>query len=145
MGPAIQMPTGQELLRACAITAYFGDCPGIDLSVHRLVFAFSNGLPQIAASRRGQAFALRTGWGSVVTWGDAESGGDSSGVAAQLSGGVQSVTGNVSPFAAAKSDGSVVTWGHAAYGGDSSDVAAELSGCAQCVTASARPFAAETS
>ena len=93
MGPAIQMPTGQELLRACAITAYFADCPGIDLSVHRLVFAFSNGPPQIAASRHGHAFALRTGWGSVVTWGRAAYGGDSSGVAAQLSGGVQSMTG----------------------------------------------------
>ena len=68
-----------------------------------------------------------TDWGSVVTWGDSDRGGDSSGVAAQLSSGVQSVVGNGGAFAAVKSDGSVVTWGDPDYGGDSSGVAAQLS------------------
>ena len=49
--------------------------------------------------------------GSVVTWGRAGAGGDSSGVSAQLSEGVQTVVGNEYAFAAVKVDGSVVTWG----------------------------------
>ena len=52
----------------------------------------------------------------MVTWGRAESGGDSSRVADQLSSGVKSVVGNVSAFAAVKIDGSVVTWGAALSG-----------------------------
>ena len=51
-------------------------------------------------------------------------------MAAQLSGGVQTVVGNVAAFAAVKVDGSVVTWGDANCGGDSSAVAAQLSGSA---------------
>ena len=66
--------------------------------------------------------------GSVVTWGVKQYGGDSSGVAAQLSGGVQKVVGNFGAFAAVKVDGSVVTWGCTDYGGDLSRVAAQLSG-----------------
>ena len=46
-----------------------------------------------------------------TTWGDADSGGDSRAVAAQLSGGVHIVVGNFEAFAAVKVDGSVVTWG----------------------------------
>ena len=46
-------------------------------------------------------------------------GGDSSDVALQLAGGVQSVTGDGLAFAAVKLDGSVVTWGDANAGGDS--------------------------
>ena len=67
-----------------------------------------------------------TEWGSVVTWGEPADGGDSSGVAAQLSSGVQSVAGSSEAFAAVKSDGSVVTWGEPDLGGDSSEVAAQL-------------------
>ena len=61
------------------------------------------------------------------TWGDAERGGDSRGVAEQLSSGVQTVVGNGEAFAAVKVDGSVVTWGRAEYGGDSRGVAEQLS------------------
>ena len=57
------------------------------------------------------AFAAVKADGSVVTWGDADSGGDSRAVAAQLSGGVHIVVGNFEAFAALKVDGSVVTWG----------------------------------
>ena len=60
-----------------------------------------------------------------MTWGDADNGGDSSGVAAQLSSGVQSVAGTNGAFAAVKSDGSVVTWGDPEYGGDSSGLEAQ--------------------
>ena len=48
-----------------------------------------------------------------MTWGSAEYGGDSRGVAEQLSGGVQTVVGSRYAFAAVKVDGSVVTWGRA--------------------------------
>ena len=74
------------------------------------------------------AFAALKNDGSVVTWGRADFGGDSSHVAAQVSGGVQTVVGNGAAFAAVKVDGSVVTWGDADGGGDSSSTAAQLSG-----------------
>ena len=61
-----------------------------------------------------------------MAWGHPDAGGDSSGVAAQLSSGVQSVTGNSGAFAAVKSDGTVVAWGVARCGGDSSGLALEL-------------------
>ena len=67
------------------------------------------------------AFAALKVDGSVVTWGLAESGGDSSRVAAQLSNGVHTVYGNPSCFAAVKSDGSVVAWGDWLSGGKISD------------------------
>ena len=60
-----------------------------------------------------------------MTWGHPDRGGDSSGVAAQLSSGVRSVAGNRNAFAAVKSDGSVVTWGFPGAGGDSSGVVAQ--------------------
>ena len=60
--------------------------------------------------------------GSVVTWGNASSGGDSSAVTADLSVGVVQIYSNPNSFAALKEDGSVVTWGHSEYGGDSSSV-----------------------
>jgi hypothetical protein len=66
--------------------------------------------------------------GSVVTWGHAQAGGNSRGVAAQLSSGVHSVVGGRNAFAAVKSDGSVVTWGYGPDGGDSRAVAKQLSG-----------------
>ena len=57
-----------------------------------------------------------TDWGSVVTWGHADRGGDSRGVAEQLSSGVQTVVGAKDAFAAVKVDGSVVTWGGSEVG-----------------------------
>ena len=69
------------------------------------------------------AFAAIKEDGSVVTWGNGNSGGNSSGVADQLSSNVKGVFGNGTSFAALKEDGSVVTWGHAGRGGDSSSVA----------------------
>jgi flagellin len=62
----------------------------------------------------------------VVTWGNSTNGGNSSAVAAQLTGGVETIYSNVSAFAALKADGSVVTWGGSTTGGNSSAVAAQL-------------------
>ena len=104
---AVSMPTPLQWLRARAIHVYFTGSEGVDSHIHQLVFAFCDRLPQIFCHRAGKAFALLTDWGSVVTWGEADDGGDSSRVAAQLSGGVQSVVGNHSAFAAVKVDGSV--------------------------------------
>jgi hypothetical protein len=73
------------------------------------------------------AFAAIRSDGSVITWGDGAYGGDSSGVADQLSSGVTQIFSTGSAFAALKADGSVVTWGDGAYGGDSSGVAGQLS------------------
>ena len=77
--------------------------------------------------RNVQAFAAVKDDGSVVTWGSAPDGGDSSAVAGQLTG-VTDVYSTYSAFAAVKDDGSVVTWGVASDGGDSSAVAGQLTG-----------------
>ena len=111
------MPPQIQWLRARAIHAYFNGWRGVDSHIYQTVFAFCDCPPQIFCCSEGQAFALLTDWGSVVTWGLGAVGGDSSGVAAQLSSGVQSVVGNYRAFAAVKVDGSVVTWGHKDYGG----------------------------
>ncbi|CAE8616914.1 unnamed protein product [Polarella glacialis] len=81
------------------------------------------------------------GSGSVVTWGDSQSGADSSAVAALLTEGVVQVVatdgafaamkangicGNCGTFVARLSNGSVVTWGSSHFGGDSSKVAQHL-------------------
>jgi hypothetical protein len=67
--------------------------------------------------------------GTVITWGVASSGGDSSAVQDQLTG-VKAIyannSGQFSAFAALRYDGTVVTWGTATTGGDSSAVQAQL-------------------
>ena len=79
------MPSPLQWRRARAIHSLFKDIENVDSSVHQLVFAFCDCPPQVFSTDR--AFALLTDWGAVVTWGDADFGGDSRGVAAQLSGG----------------------------------------------------------
>ena len=71
------------------------------------------------------AFAAILADGSVVTWGSAEFGGDSSGVQDQLKN-VEQIQGTRDAFAAILADRSVVTWGHASKGGDSSGVQDQL-------------------
>eukprot|EP00434_Breviolum_minutum_P031260 symbB.v1.2.027641.t1/scaffold2850.1/size68925/3 len=66
----------------------------------------------------GGAFAAILEDGSVITWGDANSGGDSSAVEDQLRG-VQQIQATSQAFAAILADGSVVTWGDRGRGGDS--------------------------
>ena len=78
----------------------------------------------------GGAFAFIKADGSVVTWGDAYSGGDSTAVATQLNGNtdVTQIYSTNSAFAALRADGSVVTWGWVYWGGDSTAVTASLNG-----------------
>ena len=64
--------------------------------------------------------------GSVVTWGDPDTGGDSSSVAGDLQSGVTQLFATSFAVAALKEDGSVVTWGHHGHGGDSIAVAGYL-------------------
>ncbi|CAE8637698.1 unnamed protein product, partial [Polarella glacialis] len=89
------------------------------------------------------AFAAILVDGSVVTWGDSQSGADSSAVAALLTEGVVQVVATDGAFAAMKANGSVVTWGSGGRGGDSSAVAALLTEgvvqvCGNCGTFVAR-------
>ena len=86
------------------------------------------------------AFAAIRKDGSVVTWGEEESGGDSSKVQAQLQH-VQEICGADCAFSAVLFDGSVVTWGDEAGGADSSHVQKELFAVKQ-VVASSDAFAA---
>jgi len=68
----------------------------------------------------GSAFAAITSNGSVVTWGDATGGGNSTILTGgNLNSNVTAVYSNTAAFAALKADGSVVTWGFAYYGGNS--------------------------
>ena len=67
------------------------------------------------------AFAAVKQDGSVVTWGDADYGGNSDKVGDQLTDGVRHVVGTWYAFAAVKPDGSVVTWGDAGRGGNSDE------------------------
>eukprot|EP00439_Symbiodinium_sp_Y106_P032110 s577_g3.t2 len=86
------------------------------------------------------AFAAILGDGSVVTWGNADLGGDSSAVRDQLKN-VQQIQATMAAFAAVLADGSVVTWGKAHFGGDCSAVHDELRNVQQ-IQATKHAFAA---
>ena len=86
------------------------------------------------------AFAIILGDASVVTWGDARHGGDSSAVQDQLKN-VQHIQATSLAFAAIRGDGSVVTWGDALGGGSSSAVQHQLKSV-QHIQASHGAFAA---
>ena len=88
------------------------------------------------------AFAALKSNGSVVTWGDAGSGGDSSSVSAGLSSGVVNIFSTYSAFAALKSNGSVVTWGYSGSGGNSSSVSAGLNSGVVNIFSTGSAFAA---
>jgi alpha-tubulin suppressor-like RCC1 family protein len=76
------------------------------------------------------AFAALKANGSVVSWGDNASGGDTSAVAAFLDGVVRvtRIYSNAQAFSALRADGSVITWGKADAGGSSAAVASGISG-----------------
>ncbi|OLP85416.1 hypothetical protein AK812_SmicGene33593 [Symbiodinium microadriaticum] len=86
------------------------------------------------------AFAAVKDDGSVVTWGLATAGGDSSSVRLQLSTGVCTIFSTRSAFAALKEDGSVVTWGNAQSGGGPPP----CTGAVQSISATDAAFAALT-
>ncbi|NBW94866.1 MAG: carboxypeptidase-like regulatory domain-containing protein, partial [Bacteroidetes bacterium] len=74
------------------------------------------------------AFAALKSDGSVVTWGQAGNGGNSSAVATALNGTVDvlNITSTDSSFAALRRDGSVLTWGQAGNGGNANALADQL-------------------
>ena len=85
---------------------------------------------QVASAAAG-AFAAIFGDGSVVTWGDATLGGDSTSAQSQLTN-EQQVQASAQTFAALLGNallgnGSVVTWGDADLGGGSSALQGQLS------------------
>jgi hypothetical protein len=84
----------------------------------------------------GSAFAAIRADGSVVTWGQVDSGGDSSSVSKALDGqiDVKVIFSNPNAFAALRDDGSVVTWGLASGGGDSRAVKEKLDGTIDVTT-----------
>ena len=127
--PAATVSTGQVVLGAASAptvtsTAIAPSAPGRTSSEWRNYLAFA---------------ALKSD-GTVVTWGDPPSGGDSSAVKAELTG-VTQVYSAGAAFAALKSDGTVVTWGYPDDGGDSSAVKPSLTGVAR-VYSTAGAFAA---
>ena len=79
----------------------------------------------IFSGRQAHSFAAVRENGTVLTWGEEESGGDSSCVQSQLVD-VKEVHVSVRACAAIRKDGGVVTWGCEDLGGDSSDVEDEL-------------------
>ena len=86
------------------------------------------------------AFAVVVGDGSIVTWGSARWGGDSSAVQEQLKN-VQQIEASRGAFAAILADGSAVTWGDVDSGGDSSEVQDQLRNVQQ-IQANEKAFAA---
>ena len=92
--------------------------------------------------RNHSSFAALKEDGSVVTWGDPFSGGDSSSVSSSLSSGVTQIFSTESAFAVLKDDGSVVTWGGPSSGGDNSSVSSSLSSGVTQIFSSERAFAA---
>ena len=90
---AAVMPSQSQWLRARATHSFFKSSDNVDCSIHQLVFKFCDCPPQIFSGKNRHAFSLLTDSGSVVTWGVAGWGGDSRGVAEQLSSGVQTVVG----------------------------------------------------
>ena len=88
------------------------------------VAIFNRALASLSSSGP-RSFAALKDDGSVVTWGDPNTGGDSSAVSSQLEFGVSQIFSSGS-FAALKDDGSVVTWGNPNSGGDSSAVTSQL-------------------
>ena len=97
------------------------------------------------------AFAALKDNGSVVTWGDATCGGNSTiwnggnshtSVASSLTSNVKAVYSNQNAFAALKDNGSVVTWGYAGYGGNSTNVTGSLTSNVTAVYSNGFAFAA---
>ena len=98
--------------------------------------------PQLAATEGAFALWCR-GDSTIVTWGQAICGGDSSAVRDQLKDVVHiHATKGARAFAAILEDGSVVTWGSAEDGGDSSGVQDQLRGVQQIQATSGGAFAA---
>ncbi|MDC0148667.1 Ig-like domain-containing protein, partial [Alphaproteobacteria bacterium] len=77
-------------------------------------------------TRNESAFAAILEDGTVVAWGDAQTGGDVSGVSGLFD--VVAIYSTGRAFAALTSSGAVVTWGNSLFGGDSSAETGSLAG-----------------
>ena len=91
--------------------------PGVILTTVATVEPCRVGSSMCSRSAGWGAFAAILDDGSVVTWGHAAFGADSSAVQSQLKN-VQQIQASQRAFACILSDGSVVTWGHAGFGGE---------------------------
>jgi len=112
-------------------TEYGGDSSTYNPS-GRIYSSISSNLTSgvVAIYYNDNAFAALKSNGSVVTWGNIQSGGNSSiynpinqsysSVSSSLSSDIISIYSNNSAFFALKSNGSVVSWGNTQFGGDSS-------------------------
>ena len=89
-----------------------------------------------------EAFAARKSDGSVVTWGDALGGGNSTSVSSALSSNVTTLFSTPYSFAALKDNGSVVTWGDALGSGNSTSVISALSSNVTTIYSNQGAFAA---
>ncbi|CAE7943562.1 ADS3 [Symbiodinium sp. KB8] len=123
--------TALEVLREEATLDQAGIKTGEDLLLH---------FRQLSLASTERGFAALLSDGSVVTWGHADDGGDSSSVKDQLRT-VQQIQSTNRAFAAILADGAVATWGHAGCGGDSSSVK-ELLKDVQHIEATHEAFAA---
>ena len=92
--------------------------------------------------RNKAAFAAIRDDGSVVTWGDPTTGGDSSKVIDQLAADVVQIFATRKAFAALKTDGSVITWGDKRQGGNSENVKTLLKGGVVNIFSTGTAFAA---
>jgi hypothetical protein len=89
-----------------------------------------------------EAFAARKSDGSVVTWGDALWGGNSTSVSSALSSNVKAIFSTPYSFAALKDNGSVVTWGSFSSEGNSTSVSSALSSNVTTIYSNQGAFAA---
>jgi hypothetical protein len=89
-----------------------------------------------------EAFAARKSDGSVVTWGDALWGGNSTSVSSALSSNVTAIFSTPYSFAALKDNGSVVTWGSFSSEGNSTSVSSALSSNVTTIYSNQGAFAA---
>ncbi|WP_192938091.1 hypothetical protein [Rahnella sikkimica] len=69
----------------------------------------------VAISATSGSFAALTSQGSVVTWGDTNTGGDDSSCAAELND-ICAIYSNTHAFAALRSDNNVIVWGDPSSG-----------------------------
>ncbi len=115
----------------------FDDSEGVDIPA---VGHVDSGVVEVYSTS--SAYAALKSDGSVVTWGWGTDGGDSSGVANQLTSGVTAIRSSLAAFAALKNNGSVVTWGDEYSGGNSTSVAANLNSGVTALYSNASAFAA---
>ena len=105
-----------QTLDACALVKNSRLQSGDSLTLH---------ISKVHVCGNNAAFAAILGDASVVTWGHAGAGGDSSAVQDQLKN-VHQIQAGRFAFAAILGNGSVVTWGDARHGGDSSALRNQL-------------------